>query len=94
MLIPESAPLKVIIIDLANELPQITLRKALNVVLFDRIVSVHYHGNEERQHNIDVEADERVQINATEPPEHHRFVRHDCECGKHVIAIDECEQAL
>lgn len=57
-------------------------------------VSVHDDRNEKTEYDVDVEADERVEVDATEPPEHGRFERHHGESRVHVVSVDESKQAL
>lgn len=68
--------------------------KPVNVIFLDSVVRVHNHRDEQRQHDVNVKADECVEINATEPPEHHRFIRHNGEGCEHVVAVDERKKAF
>lgn len=93
-LIAESAAREIRHAYLTHKSPQIALREAVDVIFLDGVVRVHNHRNEQRQHDVDVEADEGVEIDAAEPPQHHRFVRHDGERREHVVAVNQSEETF
>lgn len=63
-------------------------------VHLDGLVSVENDGGEERQDGIDEQSDERVEIDAGVPPEQRWLRGQGTKRGKHVVAIDEGEQAF
>ncbi len=77
-----------------DELVEGRAGESLRVVQLDRLVGIHDEGNEEREDDVDEEADEGVEVDPTEPPEHHRLVRHPRKCRKHVVSVDEGKETL
>ena len=70
-------------------------REPIIVTVFDDFVGVHDDGDEEGEHNIDEEADERVKVDSAVDPHRHGLVYGDTtEGSKHVITIDEREKAF
>ena len=60
----------------------------------DCFVGVHDEGNEEGQDDVDEQRDKRVEVDAREPPDQHGTFAHSGESGKHVVSVDQREQAL
>lgn len=50
--------------------------------------------NKQRQHHVDEERDEGVQVNLTEEPHQSTAFLHLRECHEHVVPVNEGEQAL
>lgn len=60
----------------------------------DGVVGVCDEGDEEREHHIDEEGDEGVEVDAAEQPHQAVFVLQLCKGGVHVVTVDQREQAL
>lgn len=58
------------------------------------LVSIRYEGDEHREDNVDEEANEDVQVDLAEDIGRGGGLRHPLVCGKHVIAVDQREQAV
>jgi len=70
-------------------------REPIIVTVFDDFVGVHDDGDEEGEHNIDEEADERVKVDSAVDPHRHGLVYGDTtEGSKHVITIDERKKGI
>ena len=63
-------------------------------IYLDRFVRVHDEGDEERQHHVDEQRDERVEVDAREPPDQLGALRYAGKGGEHVVAVDQREEAL
>lgn len=50
--------------------------------------------NEEGQHHVDEEGDESVEVDLTEDPHQYTAPLHLSKRNKHVVAVDQREQAL
>lgn len=60
----------------------------------DGLVGVGYKSDKERQHHVDEQRDEGVQVSPTEEPHQGVFVLKLGEGGEHVVSIQQREQAL
>jgi len=60
----------------------------------DGVVGPGDEGDEERQHHVDEEGDEGVQVHLAEDPHQRAAVLHLREGDEHVIAVDQGEQTL
>lgn len=60
----------------------------------DGLVCVSDEGDEETEHHVDEERDEGVQIHSAEQPHHRVLLLKLGKCGKHVVSIDQREEAL
>lgn len=60
----------------------------------DGFIRVGDEGDEERQHHVDEQWDERVEVSPTEEPHQRVLVLQLGEGGEHVVAVEEREQTL
>lgn len=60
----------------------------------DGLVGVSDEGDEERQHHVDEQGDEGVEVGPAEEPHHDVFVLQLREGGEHVVAVHQGEEAL
>lgn len=60
----------------------------------DGLVGVGNEGDEERQHHVDEQRDEGVEVGAAENPHQSVFVLQLGKGGEHVVAIQQGEKAL
>ena len=58
----------------------------LLVILFDNVVSVHDYCDEEREDDIDEEADEEVEVDFGEDPDHLAVTGDRTKGGEHVVS--------
>lgn len=61
---------------------------------FDGFVGVCDEGDEQAEHHVDEERCEGVQIDSAEKPHHVALVSHIKEGAKHVVSVNEREEAL
>ena len=74
---------------------QPTWRESTLVAVLDHPVRVHYDRDEEGEHHIDEEANEPIKVEPAEDPNRDGVVHGNrVEGGKHVVPVDEAEQAL
>lgn len=73
-----------------------TKNKALSQdkLYLDGLVGSCDEGNEQRQHHVYEEGDEGVQVDLAEQPHHRAGLLHLGERHKHVVAVNEGEEAL
>lgn len=60
----------------------------------DGFIGVGDEGDEERQHHVDEQWDERVEVSPTEEPHQSVLVLQLGKGGEHVVAVQEREQTL
>lgn len=60
----------------------------------DGLVGVGDEGDEERQHHVDEQGDEGVEVSPAEDPHQSVFVLKLGEGGEHVVAIQQGEKTL
>lgn len=60
----------------------------------DGLVGIGDEGNEERQHHVNEQRDEGVEVRAAEEPHQRVFVLQLGEGGEHVVAVQQGEQTL
>ena len=60
----------------------------------DGVVGVRDERDEERQHHVDEEGDEGVEVGPAEQPHHGVLVLQLGEGGEHVVAVEQREQTL
>lgn len=60
----------------------------------DGLIGVRDESDEERQHHVDEQGDEGVEVCPAEEPHQSVFVLQLCEGGEHVVTVQQREQAL
>lgn len=60
----------------------------------DGLIGVGYKSDKERQHHVDEQGDEGVEISPTEEPHQGVLVLKLGEGGEHVVSVQQGEQAL
>lgn len=68
--------------------------KAKSNLHLDGLVGSCNEGDEQRQHHVYEEGDEGVQVHLAEQPHQRAGLLHLSERHKHVVAVDEGEEAL
>lgn len=66
----------------------------VNQADFDGFVGVGDESDEQAEHHVDEERDEGVEVESAEQPHHVAFVSHPQKGAKHVVPVDEREEAL
>lgn len=60
----------------------------------DGLIGVRDEGDEERQHHVNEQGDEGVEVRTTEEPHQRVFVLQLGEGGEHVVTVQQREQTL
>lgn len=60
----------------------------------DGFVRVSDKSYEQTEHHVDEDRDEGIEVESAEEPHHVGFVSHPQKGGKHIITIEEREEAL
>lgn len=68
--------------------------KAKTSSYLDGLVGSCYKGNEQRQHHVYEKGDESVQVHLAKQPHQRAGLLHLGERHKHVVAVNEGEEAL
>lgn len=79
---------------LSEEFLQVRQRESFFLVVLDGLIGVRDEGDEERQHHVDEQGDEGVEVGPAEEPHQNVFVLQLCEGGEHVVTVQQREQAL
>lgn len=63
-------------------------RGAVKILLYrDHLIGAGDEGDEERQHHVDEQGDEGVEVGPAEVPHQAVLVFEQRECGEHVVAV-------
>lgn len=66
----------------------------ITAAYLDGLIGISNEGDEERQHHVDEQRDEGVEVRPAEEPHQNIFVLQLGEGGEHVVSVQQREQTL